>query len=279
MFVNAKNYMKRYAFANKAWKWWKGFLIDFNNFKTNSTITMIRIKDRIQNGLPLPPPDLMTLVAGSTDLRWFLDSGRLGATSLIAILKKNNLCMEDFHSILDFGCGVGRVLRYWKKIQGPEFNGADYNSILVNWCKENLPFVNFTTNPLCGSLDYEDGKFDFIYVLSVFTHLREPEQLFWMDELTRVLKPGGYLFITVHGEKFYLPQLQPEEQMHFRNGELVVRNGDQEGTNTCAAFHPEKYVRERMAKHMIVVDYIPEGALGNPKQDVFLLRKPLTGKA
>jgi hypothetical protein len=34
------------------------------------------------------------------------------------------------------------------------------------------------------------------------------------------------------------------------------------------------YVRETLTAGSIVVDAIPEGALGNPYQDLFLLRKP-----
>ena len=55
-------------------------------------------------------------------------------------------------------------------------------------------------------VDYPDATFDLIYAFSVFTHLAPAGQTFWIAELTRVLKPGGCLFLTTHGEH-YLPQL------------------------------------------------------------------------
>jgi SAM-dependent methyltransferase len=233
-----------------------------------------RIENHLRGGLSIPPFHLIYLVAGTNDIRWFLTSGELAAKSMHDILMKNRLDMGEFPSILDFGCGVGRVMRHWHGLKGPVLYGSDYNPDLIAWCRSNLKFAHFQTNSLAGGLDYQDKKFDFIYALSVFTHLTEPQQFFWIKELSRVLRPGGYLFMTVHGEKFYLPQLLPEDQARFRRGELVVYGGDHEGSNICAAFHPEEYVRNKMARDLTFVDYIPEGALGNPRQDVFLLRKP-----
>lgn len=93
-----------------------------------------------------------------------------------------------------------------------------------------------------------------------------------MNEMKRVIGKGGYLLITTHGGN-YLEQLTPTEQERFRNGQLVVRELEAAGSNYCAAFHPEEYVRTKLAEGFEVLDFIPEGAKGNPMQDVFLLRK------
>jgi SAM-dependent methyltransferase len=120
----------------------------------------------------------------------------------------------------------------------------------------------------------DDATFDLVYSLSVFTHLSEPLQRFWIDELARVLRPGGFLLITTHGAH-YREQLSPQEQGTFGAGRVVVREPGRDGSNACAVFHPEPYVRTTLARNLDVVDFIPEGALGNPRQDVYLLRKPL----
>ncbi|WP_406697285.1 class I SAM-dependent methyltransferase [Singulisphaera sp. Ch08] len=243
----------------------------------------VRARDRVRSlpvrashrgqGPPLPPARLMHLVAASEDVSWFLDGGKQASSSLRAILAKNGVALESLGSILDFGCGAGRVLRHWEKLQGPTLHGTDYNPTLITWCQKNLPFVQFQLNELGGGLAYKDESFDLIYALSVFTHLDEPLQYFWMRELSRILRPGGYLFITTHGEH-YLPQLAAEEQERFRRGEIVVVGSRREGSNDCATFHPESYMRSTLAADLEVVDFVPEGALGNPRQDVFLLRKP-----
>jgi SAM-dependent methyltransferase len=227
---------------------------------------------------PLPPPRLIELVTGSTDGEWFERSGRMGAESIAAILEKNGLAMDGMRAVLDFGCGVGRVLRYWSGVKGPRFHGSDCNPDLIQWCRQNLRFARFNLNPLHGALPYDSDTFDFIYTLSVFTHLTPEQQDFWMAELGRILRPGGHLLVTTHGEH-YVEELPPAEQAAFRSGERVVFAGESAGTNVCATFHPPGYVRDHLAAAYAVIDFIPEGAKGNPWQDYWLLRKPPTGSA
>ena len=227
-----------------------------------------------KSGRPIPPGRLIYLVANTEDVSWYLDTGALAARSIREILNKNGLAIERFSAILDFGCGVGRVIRQWADLQGPKLFGTDYNPRLIQWCRSKLLFARFDVNLIDKPLDKEPNSFDFIYCLSLFTHLSEPLQQFWMDELSRLLVPGGYLLITTHGDH-YLPMLTSDEQQRFRAGQVVVQKADRQGSNDCAAFHPVSYVRECLAKGYDIVDMIPEGALGNPSQDLYLLRKRL----
>jgi SAM-dependent methyltransferase len=226
------------------------------------------------DGLPVPPGDLISLVGDNPDVSWFLKGGFLATQSIVGVLEKNGLNVKDFESILDFGCGCGRVIRHWKSIYAGKLFGTDYNPALINWSKQNLDFAQFAVNDLSPPLSYDDQTFDFIYALSVFTHLPEALQFSWMDEMARVLRPGGLLLITTHGEH-YLPQLMPDERDRFRRGQLVVRSEELAGTNVCSAFHPEEFVCNKLANasDFTVIDFVPEGAKGNPYQDVFLLQR------
>jgi SAM-dependent methyltransferase len=224
-------------------------------------------------GLPIPPGRLIHLVAGTTDAHWFLASGAMAAESIRRTLERNGRDIESFRSVLDFGCGVGRVIRHWHHLTATRLHGTDYNPRLVSWCRKALTFAQFEVNALDRPLPYADASFDLVYALSVFTHLSEPLQHRWIAELARVLAPGGYLLITTHGEH-YLDQLSPHHQADFRAGRLVVLQSDREGTNDCAAFHPESYIRATLAPPFEVLDFAPEAAWGNPRQDVTLMRKP-----
>jgi SAM-dependent methyltransferase len=225
------------------------------------------------DGLALPPARLINVVAGSDEVAWFLEGGRLAATSMRALLARHGVALERLKTILDFGCGAGRVMRHWRTLEGPALHGTDYNPELVAWCSAHLPFATFRVNRLNGGLDYPDASFDLIYAFSVFTHLTLEGQTFWIAELSRVLKPGGHLFFTTHGDH-YVPHLSPRDQQQYRSGRLVVHRSSRAGSNACAAFHPESYVRQELARHLDVLEFVPEGALGNPRQDVYLLRKP-----
>jgi hypothetical protein len=87
-----------------------------------------------------------------------------------------------------------------------------------------------------------------------------------------VLRPGGRLLITTHGSS-YVPRLDDGERERFERGELVVRWGDVVGSNLCSAYHPESYLRDTFAQGFAFLELEPEGARGNPTQDLVLLQK------
>ena len=223
------------------------------------------------DGLALPPVRLVHLVTNTYSYRWFLESGKVGTTCMAAILAKNGYAIGGFSSILDFGCGCGRMMRHWSNLQGPRFHGTDYQDALAGWCRVHLPFAHFDTNRLSAGLPYEQGSFDFIYAISVFTHLTEEMGLAWMKELRRVLKPGGLLYATYMGTT-RAPHLRAELREEWRAGGLVVTSADTAGENTCAAYHSERYVRDVLARGFRVVDFIPGGAR-DANQDVALMRR------
>jgi SAM-dependent methyltransferase len=225
-----------------------------------------------ENDVLIPSPYLVWLVTSTFDTDGFLSSGKRFAEAIRDTLMKNGIDIARLESILDFGCGPGRVLRHLPALTGARLFGCDYNKKLVSWCRRNLRFAEFSISETDARLRYNGGSFDFIYALSVFTHFTEAQHTFWIDELRRVLRPGGYLLLTTHG-KHYEQEIPAHLRKHFRDGELVVKRPDRAGENICAAFHPEKYVREELARGRDVVDFVEQGPAGNHSQDVYLLRK------
>lgn len=234
-----------------------------------------RVTNRLSGQPAVPPAKLIYLVAGHTSANLFLAGGRSARDAISATLAKNGLRMEQFDNVLDFGCGVGRIIRHFDLNQTTTLHGTDYNPDLIWWCQNNLSACEFRVNTLSGSLPYDSETFDFIYSFSVFTHLKEPLQFHWIDELTRVLKPGGYIYLTTHGE-YFLSILNAAEREQFVKGQLVVREQEQSGSNVCAVFHPPSYVRDVLARNLAVVDFIECGAQGDSMHDAHLLRKPIS---
>jgi SAM-dependent methyltransferase len=217
------------------------------------------------DGLPVPPPELIVRVAGTADVDWFLEGGRLGYESVRAAAPADAL-----ESVLDFGCGCGRVTRYWRDFGGT-VAGSDLSGDAVTWCRANLPFARFERNDLEPPLAFEDGAFDLVYGLSVFTHLGVDTQRSWFAELERVLRPGGLLLLTTHGPS-YADRLDPGERKRFDAGEIVVRWHEVSGTNLCAAYHPAGSLA-RLALGFEEVGHVAEGARGNPHQDLHVFRR------
>jgi SAM-dependent methyltransferase len=229
--------------------------------------------------LPIPPRQLHFLVSGNDDLdiSAFFEIGRACADTVVGLLKKQGVDTDDLGAILDFGCGCGRVIRYFNTLKRAKMHGTDYNPELIDWCKKNLPFAEFKVNGPSPPLVYADGSFGLIYTFSVFTHLSEELQVSWLAELSRVLKPGGYLLLTTHGAadaELYLPAREREK---FQSGQLVVVNDGSSCTNVCAAFHPATYVQQNLIKGFDLLEFVPgelvDSGQRTAAQDVYLLKK------
>jgi SAM-dependent methyltransferase len=224
------------------------------------------------DGLPLPAPKLIFRVAGTTDAGWFLESGRLAEQTIRAVLDRAGVPLVSLGAILDFGCGCGRVLRRWQGLDA-RICGSDLSRPAIDWCRTHLPFVEVGVNGLDPPLAYDTASFDLVYAFSVLTHLPVEMQFAWRDELSRVLRPGGYLVLSLHGDA-YAEKLNGEERGLYASGECVVRRAQAAGLNLCMAFHPPAYVRDRLAEGWELVEHVPRGALGTPEQDLLVLRRP-----
>jgi len=246
-----------------------------NFLKYVTSLTLLRKNFRFRkkgapDGLPLQTPALAYLVCGQYDLEDMYYNGLKGATWITSLLRKNGLQLDEFERILDFGCGCGRVLRFWKDLTSTGIYGTDYNPSLIRWCMENLPFATFSLNTACDRTSFSDNFFDLVYAISVFTHLSGEMQYFWLDELIRITEPGGYIIITVHG-KSRTSVLSEDQQREFNNGDIVVTGGRYRGTNICGVYHPRHYLEELSGGRLIEVDYLELGAT-DAAQDVYLFR-------
>lgn len=225
--------------------------------------------------VPLPPAKLRVLVCGSADPEYFLDAGRRHAELFRTMVRRAGVDPSDWTAVLDFGVGCGRVARWWADVPGPAIYGCDPNPELAGWTREHLPFVNAAVSEDDPPLPYADDSFDFVYALSIFTHLGERHALPWMAELKRIIKPGGLLLLTVAGET-YRDRLQTEEGARYDRGEEVVQFDTARGTNLCIAYHSPAYMDGRVLVGFDLVDRLPASQSGDARmaQDCYLVRVP-----
>ena len=113
-------------------------------------------------------------------------------------LGRHRKSFRDFSSILDFGCGCGRLIRSLRPLcdQWAAIHGTDIDAGAIAWCKENIADASFSVNAENPPLRFEDKSMDLIYASSVFTHLDAEDQFHWLAELQRIMKPGGYVLLT-----------------------------------------------------------------------------------
>jgi SAM-dependent methyltransferase len=214
------------------------------------------------------PPDYLMYEAFQLDYERYYINGKKTAEWLVGLVRKHKDLKGT--SILDWGCGPARVIRHLPGlIEEGNFYGTDYNRQSISWCSSNFTDIYFHSNDLMPGLIYEKEWFDLVYGISIFTHLSAEAHEAWLNELVRVLKPGGILFITLHGNSFR-EKLTPQEKLLFDADSLVVRGQVTEGHRTFTTFHPEKWVRI-WTLSLTVIEHIPGS---EAEQDVWILKKP-----
>ena len=124
-----------------------------------------------------------------------------------------------------------------------------------------------------GLLNAVDSFFDFIYGISIFTHLSEVKHREGFNALRRVLKPDGIILLTTQGDNFRA-KLTAYELRQYEAGSLVVRGNMKEGHRTYSAFHAKKYMPALFADVTILghIECKPEAGRALP-QDVWLIEK------
>lgn len=113
------------------------------------------------DGLPIPPFWLRVQVAGTANASDFYHWVLVDADSISVIVENQKVDIRSLDSVLDFGCGCGRLIRHLPRRTDAALFGTDTNARLVSWCDSNLPFAIFLVNGLEPPLSFPDGKFDF----------------------------------------------------------------------------------------------------------------------
>jgi SAM-dependent methyltransferase len=151
---------------------------------------------RVSQRNPLPPRDLWLGYANTADD--YLASGRRDMATLLRILQNDGAVQDSFGCVLDLGCASARCLRFFPTGPQSELWGLDIDARHIVWCQQNLaPPMRFATITTAPHLPFADASFDLVYCLSVFTHISQLADA-WFLEVRRVLRSGGYAYITIH---------------------------------------------------------------------------------
>ena len=218
------------------------------------------------------PPDFYLYETFNLNYDKFYTAGKPTAEWLVNHLKPYKNFKNS--AILDWGCGTGRIIRHLPTVldKSNSFYGTDYNKKYVKWCSENLKNINFKLNDLNPPLSYKDNFFDVVYGISIFTHLSKELHASWMKELFRVLKNGGVLFLTTHGNAHRF-KLLPEEQKLYDKGNLIEHDYKKEGNRLFASYQsPEFFINLCKENNLKVLKHLGGKMKNNhPQQDVWIL--------
>jgi len=199
------------------------------------------------------PRDYSIYESYRLDYKDYVDDGRETAAWLVKELA-HYVSFSD-KRLLDWGCGPGRVVRHLPAfLPFAKIYGADYNTSTIAWCNQHIGGVEFVLNTLHPPMPFDGDYFDIAYALSVFTHLSEDSHHEWVNELHRILKPGGVFLFTTQGSAF-LSKMVKHEREQFQGGALVVRGRTKEGHRSFTAFQPEQFVRSLFSARWRVLKF------------------------
>lgn len=222
----------------------------------------------------IPPAHLQRRVAGAFYPEFF-QHGINMINDMQAMLSGQGINLFQFNNMLDFGCGCGRFLIPLSMMTDAKIiSGTDIDHESIKWMKaHHAQFKDLDVNNTQPPLKYGDNTFDFIFCISIFTHLPEDMQVSWLKELLRVMQPGGYGIFTVHGDNIHshlLPhELAKLKEKGFYYKMVEPTPGLPDFYQT--AFHTHSYIQNEWSRYFEILEVKTRGIGGH--QDAVLLRK------
>ena len=211
------------------------------------------VGDAISTVLSLPFAELRDLPPNHLRIR--VGAGNRIFNNHIDFIQTSGRCWLAFLSqkyctsssdVVELGCGCGRIARalndpWWDPWFEGSYVGVDIDGEMIEYCRNNFPAGRFefilsphtsrTYSPKKSSpapeaaLDFvislPQSK-DFVYSLSLYTHLLVSELVDYMKETYRILRADGIMFATF----FCMEHIELGRRWTFRHrrGDAYIEN-------------------------------------------------------
>lgn len=208
------------------------------------------------------PSHLVRKVNGTLSESDFVNIG----IAIANVISQSTTNLDHARTILDFGCGLGRVLLPMQaKAPHARFTGFDIDPMMLFWCTHLLQ--DNTCRLVSTTLDLPDSEYDLVYAVSVFTHLHNTTN-YWLSEIHRLLTPSGKAFITYHDETLFeeiagsssLPSVPKGTRLH----DIHVHGQETpEGGATMGTFYTTENWTRTLETYFEVESCAPRGLFGH----------------
>jgi len=139
------------------------------------------------------------------------EAGRAARYRLIAPLARGR-------RVLDAGCGTGEGCVILAAAGAAHVTGVDPEQAVIEAVRRRVPPGIELARAEPSELPFPDASFDLVACFENAAEAEEPER--WLDELTRVLAPGGLLVASAAGSR--APALERALASQLANVQLVL---------------------------------------------------------
>ena len=219
-------------------------------------------------------------------------------------LLKEEIKLTPSDAVLDIGCGVGRTaiaLTQYLNEKG-SYVGFDVVEKGINWCKKGIgnDFSNFQFeyvslfNDLYNTsknkaadfvFPYDDGRFDKVFTISLFTHMQIDEIQHYFNEIERVVNDSGLCFSTFFlydsNDEDYIASKKDFNFPHEGDGFRLMNENVKSGNIAIHKFKlDEMFKKANLQKVRIVDGYWKDKVRDKSKkeyQDIVIFKKLNSG--
>jgi SAM-dependent methyltransferase len=231
-----------------------------------------------------PPEDVHAMARGPLSAA----GGTYEADLVTDALESVGVEIPSLRSALDFGCSSGRVVRVLQAAYpSVGWHACDPNGPAIEWAREALPAIDFFVNGNEPPLSMPGETLDLVCAISIWSHFAPQLGLRWFEEMHRLIRPGGYLVCTAHGNAavdFYIstaarPPAQADEILGamyvdgFWYAQEFGELGDWGVVNTewGTAFLSAEWLLTQLCPRWSVLEFAPGRNQRN--QDVYVLQR------
>ncbi|MDP1833398.1 MAG: methyltransferase domain-containing protein [Candidatus Moranbacteria bacterium] len=185
----------------------------------------------------------------------------------ISKITKNFIPIPKNKRILEGGCGKGQFV-YSLQLNGYDAYGIDYARKTIEKINKIMPRLKVSYGNV-EKLDFPDNFFDGYWSLGVIEHFFDSYAKI-ASEMRRVIKPGGYLFLTFP----YMSPLRKFKAKHGKYPKFQENNFNKETFYQFALDH-KKVIEKFELSGFSLVSKKPFDGIKGLKDEVNFMKNPL----